>query len=1069
EVAIAQRLALENIPDWSEFTAAEKAVEDARRQQARHQKRLDELRQKIRALQPDKERSEAKFQAIKSELESRLSFYDLEVEKHGVSPVAKRYLDEAKVFADELDKEQGKRDEYVGQIRELRAEADSLEKDLTDKLSALKKLHDRFDTQVKIAVTKQWSIADSIRNLPIIDGFASPIRIHQITNNDIPIDYNFKYVTRFDRCTSCHLGIDRPAYTKEMLRSLVDTTSAQEGKLTQARTLLLKRKQTLEGLPEAQTIPDPDQLELFRLPKSQLTEARIAAFAAHPRLDLFVSSTSKHPMEKFGCSACHYGQGSATSFALASHTPDDPRAKERWVAEHGWELNHMWDFPMLPQRFTESSCLKCHYEITDLYSADGRVEAPKLLRGYHLIREFGCFGCHEIHGRKGGRDIGPDLRLEPSPPLEMLSPLERTKILSDPDTAPGRLRKVGPSLARLSEKIPKAEWLVKWLRAPRDFRPDTKMPHFYGLSNNDPKFLPDEQKSFPDAEMWAIAEYLLEVSKQHLTDIKTAHQELAEKDGPAKAQADLKLVEELQAKNKLDDADKARLEAAQRRIALRSTPLLIDPTNGYPGDPDQGRLLFTERGCLACHSHAGTATDEHGVVRKGYLPISVPAAVSDAQFGPNLSQIPDKFLSADVQQSLAEAKGRRQEPAKRLAAAHKELTEAQGAYDLAKSNLEKAQADSKDKLKKDLDEAQKNLEAAKQKHAQTVGDYQQAEERLLHLLARPDVTNARVWLTSWILNPQAHSPRTRMPITHLTPHEAADIASWLLAQKSQDLGEGWTQPVPERPSAETLKNLARVYLVRILSKTDMNKLLAGQKLSPTVINDLPKDEQYLANNFNDDALVRYVGKKAVARLGCFACHDIPGLENLKPIGVGLNDWGKKPADRLAFEDIANFVKQKYHIVDSLTDANGKPIAAKDKDGKEPYDKFFADLLEHHHRSREGYLHQKLVDPRSYDYLRIRTWDDRARMPQFRFARLRKKPGESARDFEARQYKEEADAREAVMTFILGLVAEQVPLKSTNQPTGDRLAEVKGRQVLDNFNCAGCHLIRPGVFDFKINR
>jgi hypothetical protein len=29
-----------------------------------------------------------------------------------------------------------------------------------------------------------------------------------------------------------------------------------------------------------------------------------------------------------------------------------------------------------------------------------------------------------------------------------------------------------------------------------------------------------------------------------------------------------------------------------------------------------------------------------------------------------------------------------------------------------------------------------------------------------------------------------------------------------------------------------------------------------------------------------------------------------------------------------------------------------------------------------------------------------------------------------------------------------------------------LAEVKGRQVLDKFNCAGCHLVRPGVYEFK---
>ena len=67
-----------------------------------------------------------------------------------------------------------------------------------------------------------------------------------------------------------------------------------------------------------------------------------------------------------------------------------------------------------PKRFVESSCLKCHHQVTDLISSDNRNEAPKLLRGYNLIKENGCFGCHEIAGRKGGRQIGPDLRLEPT-------------------------------------------------------------------------------------------------------------------------------------------------------------------------------------------------------------------------------------------------------------------------------------------------------------------------------------------------------------------------------------------------------------------------------------------------------------------------------------------------------------------------------------------------------------------------------------------------------------------------------------------------------------------------------
>ena len=48
------------------------------------------------------------------------------------------------------------------------------------------------------------------------------------------------------------------------------------------------------------------------------------------------------------------------------------------------------------------------------------------------------------------------------------------------DNPPGDYRKVGPSLFRVAEKT-NPEWTLKWLRAPREFRPDTKMPHFYGL------------------------------------------------------------------------------------------------------------------------------------------------------------------------------------------------------------------------------------------------------------------------------------------------------------------------------------------------------------------------------------------------------------------------------------------------------------------------------------------------------------------------------------------------------------------------------------------------------------
>src|SRR5206468_2913620 len=99
------------------------------------------------------------------------------------------------------------------------------------------------------------------------------------------------------------------------------------------------------------------------------------------------------------------GQPSGTDFKFASHTPNNVAENQRWKKDHSWENIHDWDFPMLPKRFIESSCLKCHHQVTDLIATNHKEEAPKLLRGYNLIRENGCFGCHEIAGTKKGQSV----------------------------------------------------------------------------------------------------------------------------------------------------------------------------------------------------------------------------------------------------------------------------------------------------------------------------------------------------------------------------------------------------------------------------------------------------------------------------------------------------------------------------------------------------------------------------------------------------------------------------------------------------------------------------------------
>ena len=91
-----------------------------------------------------------------------------------------------------------------------------------------------------------------------------------------------------------------------------------------------------------------------------------------------------HPVEKFGCTLCHQGQGAALTFQEAK-------------AE-----DYFWDYPLLPAALAQATCNQCH---------DPRRLPPeaagKLARGMKLYEEKGCAGCHKLGG-KGGSE-GPAL------------------------------------------------------------------------------------------------------------------------------------------------------------------------------------------------------------------------------------------------------------------------------------------------------------------------------------------------------------------------------------------------------------------------------------------------------------------------------------------------------------------------------------------------------------------------------------------------------------------------------------------------------------------------------------
>ncbi len=487
-----------------------------------------------------------------------------------------------------------------------------------------------------VAQFKRW-----LMKQPIVDGFNSPHGIKQDWLPELKQTLGMANVARFDRCRTCHVTIDE--FAPGNLPAFPHGTE-EEGKY-----------------------PHP--------------------YASHPNPDLYLTANSPHPLSTFGCTVCHDGDGSGTSFQTAEHTPNNPGQAHHWEDEYHWHSNHFWEYPMQPNRLIESTCIKCHHSVVELgVNAQFGATAPKVYEGFELVKTYGCYGCHEINGYDGNIKIGPDIRLEPGyvaaaqqlvqdPAFTKIEPVptgdvtglvrqvtlaveeiatpllatadpavmkqeaedrlqqiddtSRTLLSHLPDLAqqvaadpaadetrralvtllsnaarlkdqeaqmklrlpgdeavlkipqldartlllgetlqdveqPGLMRKAGPSLRHIASKTT-PEFVAYWTEDPTRFRPDTRMPRFFHLSNQED---PQAERLQP-VQIAGIAAYLQEKSQS------------------------------------MD---------------------LLAPAEGYQPDAARGRELFAQRGCLACHSEDSESFE--GV---------------KANFGPNLTKVHEKI------------------------------------------------------------------------------------------------------------------------------------------------------------------------------------------------------------------------------------------------------------------------------------------------------------------------------------------------------------------------------------------------------------------------------------------
>ncbi|MCH7813280.1 MAG: c-type cytochrome, partial [Planctomycetes bacterium] len=686
------------------------------------------------------------------------------------------------------------------------------------------------------------------------------------------LNYLESYTT--DRCTTCHIAIDNPDFSRDFLAAKLEAslTGINDERRRQGQDLLPAPpapKLTGEDAPKLDAgrvaehwdrLSDEQQSDYFRMlldtVNTHLTESGRAPLElaqpvmAHPDLELFVSVDSPHPMAQMGCTVCHEGNPQEVDFVLAAHTPADHEQEHDWEQRHYVKrlgvpnatfalVEHYWDRPMLLGKYTEASCTKCHTQVTDIGSYENKPQGRVINLGKNLFVNTGCINCHKVEGLEDSRRVGPDL-------THVAAKLE-----------PG--------------------FIDRWVFNPRKFRPSTWMPHFFVQENN----------------------------------------------GPAGAN-----------QHDLDPVLRTETEVLAIRTYLYalSADWQVEPIpEGLIGDPDSGRTLFKEVGCLACHA--------------------------------NLAEFGEDWIVKDM--------GHRQ---------GKTPQQARADYQAMTHNQREQYA--WDHLASDRD----TIFHPEKVRFDAERDYNAPVfTRLGPELSAVGSKVSVEWLYGWLRDPRRYSSDTKMPRLRLCEQEALDIASYLSSLKHDEFD---AQPIELTAQRRRMADdLIFGILTSQRSHERSRRIMddEGGELTAMLSAALAKSpladearQRFEAMDTQTKRIV-FLGSKMITHYGCYTCHLVPGFETATRPGTELTTWAEKPISQLdfaffdpAFKDLrAKHAQEFDHIyppdeTELITLAHGN-------DEQE---------ITHTHGS---FAYHKMRNPRIWDRQKIKKPYDKLKMPNYYFS------------------------------------------------------------------------------------
>jgi cytochrome c2 len=220
-----------------------------------------------------------------------------------------------------------------------------------------------------------------------------------------------------------------------------------------------------------------------------------------------------------------------------------------------------------------------------------------------------------------------------------------------------------------------------------------------------------------------------------------------------------------------------------------------------------------------------------------------------------------------------------------------------------------------------------------------------------------------------------------MPSLRLSDQEAADITSYLMMLRKPAFMRDPVRP----PDPAAVRYLAKTYLVNTLTDAEAEAKLRSMQ----------PQEQLL-----------YLGQRSIEKYGCYSCHDIQGMENLKPIGTELTTEGSKNLHLFDFgfvHDYEAWDGKKEHILHTVP----------------------------------SWIYNKVRSPRVWDDKRTKPYHDKLKMPNFQLS-----PREA----------------ELISMVVLGLTKEKIAANKLAASTPDMRQAEEGRKLISQRNCRGCHVV-----------